>query len=60
MSAHTCKDMYSLGLFLVNTNKGKAYIDYETQEEADKAIAYMDNVKNKEKRKKDVIDIYLF
>lgn len=28
----------------MNTNKGKAYIDFETQEEADKALSYMDNV----------------
>lgn len=31
---------------LVNTNKGKAYIDFETQEDAHKAISYMDNVSN--------------
>ncbi|KAI7901735.1 uncharacterized protein BX663DRAFT_103078 [Cokeromyces recurvatus] len=28
----------------LNTNKGKAYIDFETQEDADKALSYMDNV----------------
>lgn len=32
---------------IVNTNKGKAYIDFETQEDADKAISYMDNVSNR-------------
>jgi RNA recognition motif-containing protein len=31
---------------IVKTNKGKAYIDFETQEGANKAISYMDNVRN--------------
>ncbi|RCH92856.1 hypothetical protein CU098_000614, partial [Rhizopus stolonifer] len=35
---------------LLNTNKGKAYIDFETQEEADKAISYMDNAQLDGKR----------
>ncbi|CEP10940.1 hypothetical protein [Parasitella parasitica] len=35
---------------LLKTNKGKAYIDFETQDDADKAISYMDNAQLDGKR----------
>jgi RNA recognition motif-containing protein len=48
-------ERFSLGVFthqksikiysLVNINLGKAYIDFETQEDAEKAISYMHNVR---------------